>query len=309
MASHPRAPLGSISTCASRSPAGRSQAVAAEVLLLQSHSLVQFCSGINRLKSSRICRLLLRGAQQAGGRQTRIESRQHSSSSSSSSSSLSSSSRQARIESRLPSSSTWCRGRNDVGFLLQARCIDSSEEKEVCEVEETPFLLQRSYVDGLESSAVVDVDVGRRRNEIGYAHGEEVLAQFLKGNFGGLATAVVVLGLAYSYGFWNVDSATAAASAATTERVSLDADMRALALGPGGPLMEEFWDNVRRYGFYFFTVVTGGLYSLTRPLFDLLKEPSTQFLVVIVVVGTFYLLYLTVSTMLGLNDFTYQYAQ
>jgi hypothetical protein len=181
-----------------------------------------------------------------------------------------------------------------------------SKEEEVCEGEETPFLLQRSYVDGLESSAAVDVDVGRRRNEIGYAQGEEVLAQFLNGNFGGLAAAVVVLGLAYSYGFWNVDSA---AAAATTERVSLDADMRALALGPGGPLMEEFWDNVRRYGFYFFTVVTGGLYSLTRPLFDLLKEPSTQFLVVIVVVGTFYLLYLTVSTMLGLNDFTYQYAQ
>ncbi len=190
--------------------------------------------------------------------------------------------------------------------MLQARCIDLSKEEEVCEVEETPFLLQRSYVDGLESSAAVDVDVGRQRNEIGYAQGEEVLAQFLNGNFGGLAAAVVVLGLAYSYGFWNVDSA---AAAATTERVSLDADMRALALGPGGPLMEEFWDNVRRYGFYFFTVVTGGLYSLTRPLFDLLKEPSTQFLVVIVVVGTFYLLYLTVSTMLGLNDFTYQYAQ
>ncbi|KAH8934144.1 hypothetical protein BDL97_18G067600 [Sphagnum fallax] len=253
MASHARAPLGSISTCASRSPTGRSQAVAAEVLLLQSHSLVQFCSRINRLRSSRICRLLLRGAQQAGGRQTRIESRQHSSSSSSSSS-LSSSSRQARIESRLPSSSSWCRGRNDVGFFLQARCIDLSKEEEVCEVEETPFLLQRSYVDGLESSAAVDVDVGRQRNEIGYAQGEEVLAQFLNGNFGGLAAAVVVLGLAYSYGFWNVDSA---AAAATTERVSLDADMRALALGPGGPLMEEFWDNVRRYGFYFFTVVTG----------------------------------------------------
>jgi hypothetical protein len=180
-----------------------------------------------------------------------------------------------------------------------------SKEEEVCEVEDTPFLLQSSYVDGLESSAVVDVDVGTRRNEIGYVQGEEVLSQFLNGNFGGLAAAVVVLGLAYSYGFWNVDSA----AAATTERVSLDGDMRALALGPGGPLMEEFWDNVRRYGFYFFTVVTGGLYSLTRPLFDLLKEPSTQFLVVIVVVGTFYLLYLTVSTMLGLNDFTYQYAQ
>jgi hypothetical protein len=86
-------------------------------------------------------------------------------------------------------------------------------------------------------------------------------------------------------------------------------DERALALGPGGPLMEEFWDNVRRYGFYFFTVVSGGLYSLTKPLLDLLKNPSTQILVLIAVIGTFYLMYLTVSTMLGLNDFVYEYAQ
>ncbi|KAG0582169.1 hypothetical protein KC19_3G039200 [Ceratodon purpureus] len=86
-------------------------------------------------------------------------------------------------------------------------------------------------------------------------------------------------------------------------------DEPALALGPGGPVMEEFWDNVRRYGFYFFTVVSGGLYSLAKPLLDLLKDPSTQFLVLITVIGTFYLLYLTVSTMLGLNDFQYEYAQ
>jgi hypothetical protein len=86
-------------------------------------------------------------------------------------------------------------------------------------------------------------------------------------------------------------------------------DANAHALGPGGPLMEEFWDNVRRYGFYFFTVVSGGLYSLAKPLVDLLKEPSTQFLVAIAVAGTFYLIYLTVSTMLGLTDFDYQYTQ
>lgn len=86
-------------------------------------------------------------------------------------------------------------------------------------------------------------------------------------------------------------------------------DEHALALGPGGPLMEEFWDNVRRYGFYFFTVVSGGLYSLAKPVLDLMKDPSTQILVAVVVIGTFYLMYLTVSTMLGLNDFVYQYAQ
>lgn len=86
-------------------------------------------------------------------------------------------------------------------------------------------------------------------------------------------------------------------------------DEHALALGPGGPLMEEFWDNVRRYGFYFFTVVSGGLYSLAKPVLDLMKDPSTQILVAVVVIGTFYLMYLTVSTMLGLNDFVYQYSQ
>lgn len=86
-------------------------------------------------------------------------------------------------------------------------------------------------------------------------------------------------------------------------------DEHALALGPGGPLMEEFWDNVRRYGFYFFTVVSGGLYSLAKPLVELMKDPSTQILVIIAVIGTFYLMYLTVSTMLGLNDFVYEYSQ
>lgn len=91
--------------------------------------------------------------------------------------------------------------------------------------------------------------------------------------------------------------------------VCLALDAPALALGPGGPVMEEFWDNVRRYVFYFLTVVSGGLYSLAKPLLDLLKDPSTQILVLIVTIGTIYLVYLTVSTMLGLNEFVYQYAQ
>ncbi|KAE8651850.1 hypothetical protein Csa_006654, partial [Cucumis sativus] len=30
----------------------------------------------------------------------------------------------------------------------------------------------------------------------------------------------------------------------------------ALALGPEGPLVEEFWDNVRRYAIYALTVST-----------------------------------------------------
>ncbi|KAK2993687.1 hypothetical protein RJ640_026143 [Escallonia rubra] len=31
-------------------------------------------------------------------------------------------------------------------------------------------------------------------------------------------------------------------------------DHKALAFGPEGPLMEDFWDNMRRYGLYALTV-------------------------------------------------------
>ncbi|WCJ28167.1 hypothetical protein M5689_009874 [Euphorbia peplus] len=36
----------------------------------------------------------------------------------------------------------------------------------------------------------------------------------------------------------------------------IDDDQKALALGPEGPLMEEFWDNVRRYALYALTVLS-----------------------------------------------------
>ncbi|KAK2988370.1 hypothetical protein RJ640_007305 [Escallonia rubra] len=34
-------------------------------------------------------------------------------------------------------------------------------------------------------------------------------------------------------------------------------DHKALAFGPEGPLMEDFWDNMRRYGLYALTSCAG----------------------------------------------------
>ncbi|MCO5594470.1 hypothetical protein L7F22_048500 [Adiantum nelumboides] len=82
----------------------------------------------------------------------------------------------------------------------------------------------------------------------------------------------------------------------------------ALALGPEGPLVEEFWDNVRRYGLYFLTVFTGGLYSLLQPIFSLLRNPLTAIFTIAFLSGTFYLLYLVLNTMLGITAFNYNYA-
>ncbi|CAI5495910.1 unnamed protein product [Closterium sp. Naga37s-1] len=57
--------------------------------------------------------------------------------------------------------------------------------------------------------------------------------------------------------------------------------------------MSEFWDNVGRFVIYFFTVFTGGLYSLVKPIVDLFKKPTTAVLVVLVLGGGFYVTYLT----------------
>ncbi|KAG6533078.1 uncharacterized protein LOC121990473 [Zingiber officinale] len=83
---------------------------------------------------------------------------------------------------------------------------------------------------------------------------------------------------------------------------------QAMALGPEGPLMEEFWDNVRRYALYVLTVSTGAIYTISQPIFDLLKNPITAVLVVIVFVGTFYLLSQILSAMIGISEFSYDYA-
>ncbi|CAI0374336.1 unnamed protein product [Linum tenue] len=83
---------------------------------------------------------------------------------------------------------------------------------------------------------------------------------------------------------------------------------KAMALGPEGPLMEEFWDNVRRYALYALTVSTGALYTVFLPIWELLKNPISAILVLVIFAGGFYILTQVVSAMAGLTDFDYSYA-
>lgn len=82
----------------------------------------------------------------------------------------------------------------------------------------------------------------------------------------------------------------------------------ALALGPGGPLMEEeFWDNVRRYALYALTVSTGALYSVLEPILELLKNPISAILILLILGGSFFILSQVVSAMIGVTEFSYDY--
>jgi hypothetical protein len=83
---------------------------------------------------------------------------------------------------------------------------------------------------------------------------------------------------------------------------------KALALGPEGPLMEEFWENVRRYGLYALTVSTGALYTIFQPIFELLKNPISAVLVLIILGGGIFIISQVVSAMVGVTDFAYEYA-
>ncbi|XP_004507604.1 uncharacterized protein [Cicer arietinum] len=82
---------------------------------------------------------------------------------------------------------------------------------------------------------------------------------------------------------------------------------KALALGPEGPLVEEFWDNVRRYGLYALTVSTGAIYTILQPIFELLKNPITAILILSILGGGFYIVSQVISAMVGVSDFSYDY--
>ncbi|XP_057968624.1 uncharacterized protein LOC131158075 [Malania oleifera] len=84
-------------------------------------------------------------------------------------------------------------------------------------------------------------------------------------------------------------------------------EQRALALGPDGPLVEEFWENVRRYFFYFLTVSTGAIYTVLQPIGELLKNPITAIFAVAIIGVTIYVLSLVLSAMFGVSDFVYDY--
>ncbi|CAH8276422.1 unnamed protein product [Arabidopsis lyrata] len=89
--------------------------------------------------------------------------------------------------------------------------------------------------------------------------------------------------------------------------LGMDAE-KALALGPEGPLMEEFWDNVRRYGLYALTVSTGALSAVFEPIFELLKNPISAILILLILGGSFYIVSQVVSAMIGVNEFAYEYS-
>lgn len=82
---------------------------------------------------------------------------------------------------------------------------------------------------------------------------------------------------------------------------------KAMALGPEGPLMEEFWDNMRRYGLYALTVSSGAIWALLEPIVELLKNPISALLVVIIFGGGFFIVSQVVTAMVGLSDFSYEY--
>ncbi|KAI9123545.1 hypothetical protein K1719_004845 [Acacia pycnantha] len=82
---------------------------------------------------------------------------------------------------------------------------------------------------------------------------------------------------------------------------------KALALGPEGPLMEEFWENVRRYALYALTVSTGAIYTIFVPIVELLKNPISAILILALFGGSIYLVSQVISAMVGVTDFSYDY--
>lgn len=85
-------------------------------------------------------------------------------------------------------------------------------------------------------------------------------------------------------------------------------DHKALAFGPEGPLVEEFWDNMRRYGLYALTVSTGAIWALIQPIWELLKNPISAVLILVILGGGFFIVSQVVTAMVGLSDFSYDYS-
>ncbi|KAH7837540.1 hypothetical protein Vadar_014986 [Vaccinium darrowii] len=85
-------------------------------------------------------------------------------------------------------------------------------------------------------------------------------------------------------------------------------EQKALAFGPEGPLMEDFWDNMRRYGLYALTVSTGVAYTLFQPIWELLKNPISAILVLVIFGGSIFIVSQVLNAMVGVSDFSYEYA-
>ncbi|GMH19444.1 hypothetical protein Nepgr_021285 [Nepenthes gracilis] len=84
-------------------------------------------------------------------------------------------------------------------------------------------------------------------------------------------------------------------------------EQKAFAWGPEGPLMEEFWDNMRRYALYVLTVSTGVAYAVFQPVYELLKNPMSAILVLTIIAGSIFIVSQVLSAMVGVSDFSYDY--
>ncbi|KAG8385860.1 hypothetical protein BUALT_Bualt03G0089100 [Buddleja alternifolia] len=84
-------------------------------------------------------------------------------------------------------------------------------------------------------------------------------------------------------------------------------DHKAMALGPEGPLMEDFWENMRRYALYALTVSTGAISVLLEPIIELLKNPISAVLILVILGGSFFIVSQVVTAMVGLSGFSYDY--
>ncbi|XP_027184504.1 uncharacterized protein LOC113782781 [Coffea eugenioides] len=90
--------------------------------------------------------------------------------------------------------------------------------------------------------------------------------------------------------------------------MGFDDDHKALAFGPEGPLVEEFWENMRRYALYALTVSTGFAYTVFQPILELLRNPVSAVLVLAIFGGSIYIVTQVLSAMVGVSDFSYDYS-
>jgi len=67
-------------------------------------------------------------------------------------------------------------------------------------------------------------------------------------------------------------------------------------------LQEDFWNNVLRYGSYFFSVLLGTAYTAVKPIGGLLKKPVSAVLTITAIIGLYIFVSSTVSAMLGVNN-------
>jgi Protein of unknown function (DUF751) len=76
---------------------------------------------------------------------------------------------------------------------------------------------------------------------------------------------------------------------------------------PSAPVFDlsqdtPFWENIARYGQYFFSVMLGTGYVMLKPFAGLLKRPVTAVLLIAFVIGFGLFLKTTVNAMLGKDD-------